>query len=297
MKHFGYTNKETWHKNGYESVKARQIEMIKRHYPDYTESDWVLWIVPELFRHYYAYEIVGTIQVMKEVPGETGTVLETLDIPYSLRTPYPNKNIRQLSFVSGRKRLYGIPLVFKSFEELSLIKEIRITWEIYYPTYQTEDEKNVQHPEYRFFTVFSKDKTTFSSYERDDDSAAIFQRCASYYGEFDTALQTEGSIVFYDLEECGDDSPEFEVAQYYDNNYIKKEEEHSYFNEEELALLSYMETLHPKADIMEKYRQETIAPSEVSWRVYEQLRTETLHAEYMADFLAEQCFGFKSLEK
>ena len=35
---------------------------------------------------------------------------------------------------SGRKRLYGVPLVFHSFEELCEVNEIQIGWEFLYPS-------------------------------------------------------------------------------------------------------------------------------------------------------------------
>lgn len=43
MKHHGLAKEER------KTFKEKQIENLKKHYSDFSEDDWVLWIVPELF--------------------------------------------------------------------------------------------------------------------------------------------------------------------------------------------------------------------------------------------------------
>lgn len=104
--------------------KIMQINMIKKAYPDYQHDNWVLWIVPELIHSTKSVEITGNLSVEKR----NG---ETIELKQCIRTPYPSKYFNQLSLKSGRKRLYGIPLIFDSFEELCEISDVIIDWEIY----------------------------------------------------------------------------------------------------------------------------------------------------------------------
>ena len=73
---------------------------------------------------------------------------------------------------SGRKRLYGIPLIFHSFEELCEVDEVQIRWDLYIPVYLRDEPLDlhvenvlVQYhlkfkktdEENHFFTIHSKD--------------------------------------------------------------------------------------------------------------------------------------------
>lgn len=148
--------------------KQSEIEMLQRHYMDLTPSDWVLWIIPDLYCHNTVADLQGELVVLKK----DGSNLPLP--PYLMRTPYFNKRIVQLSMRSGRKRLYGIPLVFPTLEALQEISEIYIQWTadgIYthaqpylyispgatitlhiYPSFLPDPN----HPEYHFFTIRTK---------------------------------------------------------------------------------------------------------------------------------------------
>lgn len=304
MKHYDFTKEE------HKTFKEKQISNLKKHYPDISVDDWILWIVPELFHFYTVYEIIGKIQVKKD----NGNITEFVDIPYILRTPYPNKNIRQLSFVSGRKRLYGIPLLFKSFEELSHIKEIKITWEIYYPLYHEEYhespsllgcdileikynlsfELNGEHPDYHFFTVFSKDMTNLNYLYSELEQENAEEHIKAYYEQFDIALEAHSSIMLSDVYDCENKPMSIVFEEYIDNKYIKPSDSNNSdteeidfycYSEEELKTFHHMESLLPHRDILKKYLSEVNTDADIYLCIREQKRTETLHAEYMGDII------------
>lgn len=211
MKHNNYYKEEV------PELKNRQTEMIQTHYKDYSsENDWVLWIIPEIYHQYKIENLKGSIEI-KKLDGTK------IDIPYCLRKPYPNKNINQLAMKSGRKRLYGIPLIFKSFEELETVSEIIIKWDVYTYhhlnnietpfdlhidileiKYQVNFEKNIEHSEYRTYTIFSKDNI-LDNFDVDNDKEVM----QKYYDEFDVAIDIYGSLL------CGDDSFELMIYDVY----------------------------------------------------------------------------------
>ena len=65
--------------------RIMQIEMIKNFYPEYTENNYVLWIIPNLFTDSETTHINGKIKVIKDG--------DALDIPIVSNSPYPNKKV------------------------------------------------------------------------------------------------------------------------------------------------------------------------------------------------------------
>lgn len=150
--------------------RIMQIEMIKNFYPEYTENNYVLWIIPNLFIDSETTHINGKIKVIKDG--------DVLDIPIVSNLPYPNKKVCQLSLHARDNTCFGIPLVFSSFKELKQITEINIYWDIF--TYDQLEDLDVYYRPYiqslqmhyeikfsegspenqakkRFYTLFSKD--------------------------------------------------------------------------------------------------------------------------------------------
>lgn len=150
--------------------RIMQIEMIKNFYPEYTENNYVLWIIPNLFTDSETTHINGKIKVIKDG--------DVLDIPIVSNSPYPNKKVCQLSLHARDNTCFGIPLVFSSFEELKQITEINIYWDIF--TYDQLEDLDVYYRPYiqslqmhyeikfsegslenqnqkRFYTLFAKD--------------------------------------------------------------------------------------------------------------------------------------------
>jgi hypothetical protein len=278
----GFSKMENWYKDGHESAKSKQIEVIRKHYPNYSETDWVLWIVADLC-HKYDSDIVGTIKIRKK-DGRF------IDRPLVLRTPYRNKIIRQLSMKSGRKRLYGIPLVFDTFEELNSVSDVEIRWDIYEQwslegmdqpldlhvtsvvvDYQLYFEKNDSKHDHRFFTLFSKDSTAehFTTNSSADE----------YYNEFDLAMNANGNIL------CYDDEWEFLTHEIIT---LKRDNVENITNEltsDEKTLLDKLYQTRPDRAKTYEHLSDTVVDSEVQWHLYGYKKTETLKSEYMADLL------------
>lgn len=251
---------------GYENNKKSQIEMLKRHYVDYSENDWVLWIVPELFQKYFIKDLIATIKIKKNDGN-------FIDIPpFLVRTPYPNKKIHQISMKSGRKRLYGIPLLFKTFEEISQISEVLINWEIYSEgmlgfivknltvKYNLEFKKDDKNKDYHFFTIFSKDQTY-------DDFGNDEFRKDEYYLEFDKAFNLSGII-----------NTESEWKSYIFDRYTFKVQE---ISDEEINKLNKLEEILPNE---EKIKQLCFIDDDIQWDIYYYEKTEVLISRYMANF-------------
>lgn len=160
MQHSNFiTNPQNWLNNGCEKNKISQIEMLKRYHKDYVDTDYVLWIIPELFHDTVLNLSEQSISLIIE--KENG---ETINVNGILRKPYPNKKLIQYSMQSGKQKLFGVPLIFKTFEELCQTKGIFIEWNIddEYDKSKLNIEYNLsfekhENPEYRFYTVFSKD--------------------------------------------------------------------------------------------------------------------------------------------
>lgn len=112
-------NKTTYwiEKNVY--IENRQREILQRLSSEYNYNYFVLWIVPEVFSKYREIEGHITIQMKNG---------KNLCCKYIQRYPYPNRSIRQLSRKKGNEVLYGIPFLFKTYEELQQISQVTVTW-------------------------------------------------------------------------------------------------------------------------------------------------------------------------
>lgn len=179
------------------TIKNRQMEMIRRKYLNYTKNKWVLWIVSDFYMKYNFEKITASIQVKKKDNS-------VIDISKIVRTPYYNKSIYQISMTAGSKRLFGIPLVFDYFEELSKINQVSIKWDLYF--YSELGEKhipnvatvNVVHnltfdsellPDQHIFTLSSYDDIL------DFVSGEKHHVTDEYYKKFDIAFLLPGEII------------------------------------------------------------------------------------------------------
>lgn len=297
MQHTNFHKKEGWIGNGHETCKKQQIEMIKRHYPDYViDRDFVLWIVSDFFYPYKAM-IQGQVQITKS----NGKEIEILQVT---RKPYPNKKIQQISMKSGRKRLYGIPLVFHSFQELCEVKEVLIRWDIFSPIYLRENEmpldlnvKNVVvryklkfemdsiHEEYHFFTVHSYDYV-LEAFDDDTDD-----RYKQYYKEFDLAFNMSGV--------CEMEKDEMRIlpsmiSNIYDlTGFIEKEK--SCITNKDMEVFAYLSKLKQDYEMIRRNLQEVSIKDEIQWDGYYYERAEVLTATSIADIVPEPSFGFKNI--
>lgn len=116
--------------------KSSIMHMIQKLYPDYTGEKPVLWLDLSLFTGTYSQHIVADVEFM----DSTNTVIRAESTNHKtkrkgkqilIRTPFINKNIFQVGAKLGRKRTYGIPIVFESIDDLLKIHMVRITWTAY----------------------------------------------------------------------------------------------------------------------------------------------------------------------
>lgn len=299
MLHRGFNKRENWLKNGYQHVKASQTEMIKRAYPDYDQdNDWVLWIVPDLFHNREFMKLVGEIEVKKK----DGSVLE---IPHVVRTPYYNKKLHQISLVPGdkRKRIFGVPLVFHSFEELEEISEVYIKWNIYAKCalddkienfvlhllsvrihYRVSFLKNTVHPELRVFTIHSNDYSSTSDLFKENEELK-----AEYLNEFDMALSANCSIELLI-------NDEFETVILNPGIYIN----HSTADSNESCLSDdvtkrLVSLSDGEKGELKEFLKQMYVEDEVEFSPDYLEKEEILTAEFMADLIPEPGFGFKEV--
>lgn len=287
-------------KDSYKNSKIQQVEMVKRHYIDYVDGDWILWIVAKLYHNYETSDIAGIIEI-KKVGGDT------INIPYIVRKPYPNKQINQLSMRSGRKRLYGIPLVFQTFEELQEITEITIQWDAYEKwglqgklpkpldvwfnslvlKYHVAFEKDENEPSHRFFTISSSDQFYYVYEDMKTERIERGLEPDNYYNEFDTALGINGSLEWY----VEGTETEFDCAEIFD---LKETEDNMGIplTAAEEKIVTYLGKIRPDKDTANRLLEEVVCQSEMQFHACYQEKSEILTASYMGDFITASTFGF-----
>lgn len=157
--------------------RERQIAELERTNL-YADGKYVLWLVCDMFSEYSDVK-KGTVHILTED--------KEIIVPQVTRKPYPNKCISQISMCCGKRKIYGIPLIFDTFEELQKIKNIIIVWDQYCNAFNENRERikawaqNIEcynmsfikgNPDEKIYTLLSKTYPFFSS------------RFASYMEEF-----------------------------------------------------------------------------------------------------------------
>lgn len=135
----------------YWDIKDHKIEgKLLEIFPDFDiDNDYVLFISSNLFFN-YANKLDAEIELVSkekvytvkdEIELENGEI-KYLDFPNTfreshyekdirVRTLYPNKLYRTMCKKFGRKSCeFGVPIIFKSFEELNDIEEIVLRWNV-----------------------------------------------------------------------------------------------------------------------------------------------------------------------
>lgn len=271
----------------------RQREMLMRHYADYKDGQYVLWLVPELFFNFSSLEISGEIAILTKTGAK-------MDIPFLVRNPYPNKCIYQLSMKSGRKRLYGIPLVFDSFEKLCEVSEIRIQWNIFHSIYLTDqalkpfmiclDQINVRYfisftgdSKERYYTLYTRDKIP--------EVAESLEEANEYYKEFTLALEYDHNALYGKeglIEDMLVEVSSLKEIQGEGERLAKREAEiRGFLKEVNVPHQTVMEYLH---DDLEK-----IEPLEMNYYQHYYENSVILTPAAAADIDTASCFGFAEI--
>lgn len=278
-----------------EANKLRQIEMVRRKYSQFDpERDYLLWIIADLYYPDYPPKTVF-IEGQVIIKTRSGDLRMESQIR---RTPYPNKYISQVSGKQGRRRLYGIPLVFSSFESLQEIIEIQIHWNIYIPDwyqnelpvsdqliikhgmirYNVQFALDTQHPDAHWFTLYSKDQ--FPVIQETD-----FKLSSDYRSEFDHMNLLFGQC---EIDEHGSvQSPRIQRIQ------PISIEDHVQQTTADLIPISPLSSWTYNDDLTQKLLIDILDQSTAYWSGFLYERTETIVAQDAGDFLVTSAFGFQ----
>ena len=185
-------NKELYHALSVQCMDSA-IKMLKKGYPMYKDKCfYVLWLDLNLFTKYEWFDTDVAIHLLDE---NCNPILDvrSLEKPKNIvgRTPYPNKHILQMSMKSGRKVVFGYPILFDNFEDMEKIKYIHIDWTIYRPVYGTSRSSKVR--ELRIDRALIELETNFVAPSGDDCYWYTISRQDVLPDEF-----TADSLVSYD---------------------------------------------------------------------------------------------------
>lgn len=279
-------------------VLDSQTEMLQRLYPEYDGSQYCLWIVPDLFDKYsHAYVNCDVNLVLKSG--------ETLSLPGKkvIRTPYPNKNIWQHGVKTGRKCIFGVPLLFDSYEALSEISEIHCTWNVGRLMYVEGSDKAIgsllMALYSRFLNVSFEEKPGCKCY-----TLAVYD---SFYDENNTDLVNEGYdfmcygsgwLEFHDSEfepEYDEDTFEMFDIDCHNINGVHEERE---LTDEENDIFNVVEglSLEPFYDEFREKVFPIVGSDSIDYVKYYYVKSgKVIEAADYFDIIPESSFGFKSL--
>lgn len=296
MEKTNFCKREGFSDKGFEITKESQIEMIQRAYPDYdAKNDWVLWLVFDLYHDKKPENTNCSIEIKKD----NGEILE---IPYVVRKPYPNKRLHQVCMVpeDKRKRIFGIPLVFKNYEGLLKIKEITIKWRFFEKCGLSDNNKNLavqyatteahyylnfkgntKHPNFKIFTLSSKEMSSITDYG--DKTEEMME---TYMSHFDFVAYSEANIK---LESSRIKTVELEVTEYYRDSNFSKYNLGRQFIRYENRIRNFSQE---EADEIEKNVKEVFITTDVQYYPMYCMKHLTLEAEEIADIVPEPSFGF-----
>lgn len=160
----------------------RQLKMIRKAYLDFEWGKYVLWLVPDIYIPYDNVVISG--EIILQMDG----VSAYQSIPCTVRNPYPNTRIYQLGTLAKdkRKRIYGVPLVFDTLEELKRITSVVIEWVVV-----DENFPQIIHSEYfidfevvldnKVYTIRTKDYPELASFLENDATRTYFSQFDAIY--------------------------------------------------------------------------------------------------------------------
>ncbi len=109
--------------------------MVQKIRPDFDETrQYCLWLVPDYWdaQGLGSAEVDGTV-ILHDADGQTIPISDYLDTQakFVIRTPYINKSIFQVGLARGPYRVFGIPLVTDSLDELLRIRTVCVPWRIH----------------------------------------------------------------------------------------------------------------------------------------------------------------------
>lgn len=139
--------------------------------------------------------------------------------------------------------------------------------------YHLDFKQNSEHPDYRFYTVSSKD-SIHEPFSYTDN--------AGYFSEFDTAVAVNGAV------ECATDDWELDVQGV---SVLNRDVNHTIKSAEQRAL-DELSKLTINQTIATSLLETAQIKNQMLWNGVYYKKSETLTAQYMADLLTESSFGF-----
>lgn len=273
---------DQWSKEALAVFKNRQIGMLKRIHPEYNEkTDYVLWIVPDLITEKDEIHIGGTVKVLtwdgKEITYEC-----------EVRRPYQQKHISHMSLRmnENEKKVYGVPLIFRNFKELSKVKKVEVKW-LYIP-----DSKNVTiHTlDICYYLTFKRGKTendrVFTLFLTDKPCRNLKDaEKPTYYQEYDYILSGEMPL---EVRRRGINKGEVSITAEKGNNKEKEE----MFTYAQATNISFADELGLAGFIKERAKKLLFKKLKFQYESCYMERNEGLKAKNTADLLPEQILGF-----
>lgn len=289
------------------SVISSQCEMLRRIYPEYDGSQYCLWLVPDYIERYSHAFVTCDVKVVLKSGEE-------LSLPGKkvIRNPYPNKRIFQHGVKCGRRCIYGIPLLFESYDDLCNVSEVHITWAICrYMTIAKEKELYQKPFSCQLITLLSKHLNIVFD-EKKDCKCYTLNIYNSLYDEGkDSTLTNQdydfmgfgtGVLEFIDSEVIsGIEKDTFEMTNIIDVCIHGVPEERELSDEEDkifdfvdsLSLENYYDRI-----ISDAFPMTVVGKDDVDYAKYYYEKSNTVvEAADCFDILPESSFGFKSLSE
>lgn len=282
-------------------VKVSQTHMIQKMYPEYDGSQYCLWLVADFMDKFKSSFVTCNIRILKKSGEEV-----VIPGKHVVRKPYPNFMIRQYGLKNGRKVIYGIPLLFSSYEELAEIHEIHIEWGFGRPIFmkgETEEkdiciDNRLMMAHIRYFNVQFEEKSdcrcyTLRSYlcfydETDYENSDLFDHldfAGCEYGCMEYDTDSEALLVY---------PPEAHNIYGVTEDRDMTDEENDIFNVmDDLSFDYWVHFLKSSGEDGKK-----ILDDMDSYAKYYYFQSDTmLEALDHFDILPESSFGFESLNK
>lgn len=244
--------------------KKRDLEVVKSMYPvqDITNK-YILFVICD-FYFCSSYKVLeGEIKFIYDEQEEAFQ-----DIKQSIRKPYLNKGIYQVSMQHNEKLSnLGIPILFDTFEELKKLKAIEVTWKVEYDALGFNQQEIIE-------TISVVNIRCDLRYEKSEKEKIYTVRCKDYIAhEMDEVIAYEyfqefDNIMFIRNENKGEDD-------YFMTNILKGEVKNHDSNE----FMKY---------IMQQFGMETILGNLTSYKnmnMYCMSKKEVLQPYPMCDSL------------
>ena len=124
------------------------LEPVFKVYPDIKPTEYVLWINESIILPTNFYESLSfeSLSVKLCILDDSNNLMK--DLTNEIRIGTTGKIYKQMRLKNGRSSVKGIPLRFKSFEELKNVKTITVTWQSEFESTNDKSIVSLQHIAY-----------------------------------------------------------------------------------------------------------------------------------------------------